>query len=118
MSDSLFQGTSLDTQSGKAGISRVTPPSLARRYQCLPAILHMTNQVPIPDYSKGSRGLSVYRSKKMNGVDLNFSFSIMITFIQYRLMDVFIVFTISMLRINQRALLFLRLFPKIYLVPH
>lgn len=29
------------------------------RLQSLPVILHMTSQEPIPEYSKGSRGLSV-----------------------------------------------------------
>jgi hypothetical protein len=59
MSNSLFQGISLDPQFGKTGISRTTPPVLTNRFQSLPVILHMTNQGPIPEYSKGSRGLSV-----------------------------------------------------------
>ena len=56
----------LDPQLAKAGISRVTPPNLAVRLQCLPAILHMTGQGPISEYSKGSRGLSVL--SRVNGI--------------------------------------------------
>jgi hypothetical protein len=37
----------------------MTPPHLTMRLQSLPAMLHMANQTPISDYSKGSRGLSV-----------------------------------------------------------
>ena len=37
----------------------MTPPHLTTGLQSLPAMLHMANQTPISDYSKGSRGLSV-----------------------------------------------------------
>ena len=37
----------------------MTPSILTNRFQRLPPILHMHNQTPIADYSKGSRGLSV-----------------------------------------------------------
>jgi hypothetical protein len=59
MSVSQIHGITLDSQLTKTGISRLTPPPLTRRLQCLPVILHMVSQEPIPEYSKGSRGLSV-----------------------------------------------------------
>ncbi len=37
----------------------MAPPILANRLHSLPPILHMLDQIPIPGYSKGSRGLSV-----------------------------------------------------------
>ena len=37
----------------------MAPHQLAPMLQSLPAILHVMNQNPISDYSKGSRGLSV-----------------------------------------------------------
>ena len=37
----------------------MTPPGLASRLQRLPAMLHMNDQNPIAEYSKGSWGLSV-----------------------------------------------------------
>ena len=40
-------------------ISRVTPLRLTTKLQSLLAILHITSQEPISEYSKGSRGLSV-----------------------------------------------------------
>src|SRR3954471_9663590 len=43
----------------KTGISLLTPAALTSRLRCLPAILHITSQEPISEYSKGSRGLSV-----------------------------------------------------------
>ena len=54
-----IHGLGLDVRLDKTGISLMTPPFLTKRLQSLPAILHMTNQTPISDYSKGSRGLSV-----------------------------------------------------------
>ena len=59
MSEPRIHGASLDFQFVKAGISRETPEILTNFLQSLPAILHMTNQKPISEYSKGSRGLSV-----------------------------------------------------------
>ena len=38
----------------------MAPPDLAAGFQCLPPILHMHAQNPIPRYSKGPRGLSVF----------------------------------------------------------
>ena len=66
MSKSQLHGLLLDSQLIKTGISRVTPPPLTRRLLCLPVILHMISQEPIPKYSKGSRGLSVL--SQVNGI--------------------------------------------------
>ena len=54
-----LHGTRLETQIHKTGISLLAPPQLTSQLQSLPAMLHMNNQIPISDYSKGSRGLSV-----------------------------------------------------------
>ena len=54
-----IHGQRLDVRLLKTGISLLTPPDLTTGLQRLPAMLHMTNQKPISDYSKGSRGLSV-----------------------------------------------------------
>ena len=59
MSGHLIQGVPLDFRPDKTGISRMTPPRLTTRLQCLPVILHMSSQKPISEYSKGSRGLFV-----------------------------------------------------------
>ena len=59
MSDTWIHKTSLEFQSIKTGISRLAPASLTTRFHCLPAILHIIDQKPIPEYSKGSWGLSV-----------------------------------------------------------
>jgi hypothetical protein len=59
LSDSQIHGISLDSHLGKAGISRLARSILTNRGLRLPAILHMTRQEPISEYSKGSRGLSV-----------------------------------------------------------
>lgn len=56
----------LDSQSFKTGISTVAPSPLTRGLHSLPAILHMKNQEPISEYSKGSRGLSVLL--RVNGI--------------------------------------------------
>ena len=53
------QGARLGIQTCQGGISRMTPPTLARRLQSLPPILHRHARRPLPSYSKGSRGLSV-----------------------------------------------------------
>ena len=37
----------------------MAPPILAYRVHCLPPILHMQFQIPMPSYSKGAQGLSV-----------------------------------------------------------
>ena len=49
----------LETYPDKSGISPTTPHSLAAMLRCLPPILHMSGQVPMVSYSKGSWGLSV-----------------------------------------------------------
>ncbi len=54
-----LHGSWLESQVTKTGISLVAPPALTRLLHSLPAMLHMDNQNPISDYSKGSRGLSV-----------------------------------------------------------
>ena len=54
-----IHGLKLDFRLIKTGISLLAPPDLTTGLQCLPAMLHITNQKPISDYSKGSRGLSV-----------------------------------------------------------
>ena len=59
MFEPQIHGASLDFRHVKAGISRMTPETLTSFFHSLPAILHMTSQKPISDYSKGSRGLSV-----------------------------------------------------------
>ena len=58
-SPTRFHGLRLDIRLFKTGISLMTPPGLTTELRCLPAMLHMKNQMPISDYSKGSRGLSV-----------------------------------------------------------
>ncbi len=58
-SEPRIHGASLDFRHVKAGISRMTPEALTSLFHRLPAILHMTGQKPISEYSKGSRGLSV-----------------------------------------------------------
>lgn len=66
LSDVPIPGSSLDSRSGKTGISTATPPPLTKGLRCLPVILHMTEQEPISKYSKGSRGLSVLL--RVNGI--------------------------------------------------
>ncbi len=58
---SLFpiQGTRLDAQYRKGGISRMAPPNLTVRLQSLPPILHIQHRTPKLSCSKGARGLSV-----------------------------------------------------------
>ena len=52
-------GSRLDSQHEKGGISRATPHKLALMLPSLPPILHNSDQKPIPNCSKGPRGLSV-----------------------------------------------------------
>ena len=59
LSQTRFHGTWLDIQLHKGGISPLAPPRLTSRLRSLPPILHMSRQIPIADYSKGSWGLSV-----------------------------------------------------------
>ena len=60
MSPGRIHDTGLEFQCEESGISRTAPPTLARRSQSLPPILHRSNRNPISGYSKGSRGLSVF----------------------------------------------------------
>lgn len=66
MSESSIQRISLDSRLVKASISTVAPSHLTMGLQSLLAILHMTSQEPISEYSKGSRGLSVLL--RVNGI--------------------------------------------------
>jgi hypothetical protein len=59
LSPTRIHGPKLEVRFNKTGISLTTPHCLTAALQSLPAILHMINQTPISDYSKGSRGLSV-----------------------------------------------------------
>ena len=59
LSPTRIHGPGLDVRLTKTGISLTTPPHLTTGLQSLPAMLHMTNQTPISEYSEGSRGLSV-----------------------------------------------------------
>ena len=59
LSPGRMTASGLDSQSLKGGISPLSPASLTRDLRRLPPILHMRNQMPISDYSKGSQGLSV-----------------------------------------------------------
>ena len=59
LSPTRFHGTRLDFRLNKTGISLLAPPCLTTGLRSLPAMLHMLNQKPISEYSKGARGLSV-----------------------------------------------------------
>ena len=54
-----LQGVALDSQLVKTSISLAAPSCLTTQLHCLLAMLHITSQEPISEYSKGSRGLSV-----------------------------------------------------------
>ena len=54
-----MNGLRLDSQSLKGGISLFPPPRLTTRFRRVPPMLHITDRMPISDYSKGSQGLSV-----------------------------------------------------------
>ena len=58
-SGARIHGTPLGGPWQKGGISRLAPSRPKPRLQRLPPILRMWCPVPIPGYSKGSRGLSV-----------------------------------------------------------
>ena len=58
-SPARMTGSGLDSRPAKGGISPAPPPALTGKVRRLPPILHMNDQLPISDYSKGSRGLSV-----------------------------------------------------------
>ena len=53
------QATRLELQSHKSGIPTATPRTLACTSHSLPPILYMSDQNPIPGYSKAPWGLSV-----------------------------------------------------------
>ena len=55
----LIQGSLLEAQYVKGGISRLTPRRPQPTLPSLPPILSETHRTPIPSCSKGSRGLSV-----------------------------------------------------------
>ncbi len=55
----LFSFPELGPRTGKGGISRATPQSLATLLRSLPPILHIPDPRPMGSYSKGARGLSV-----------------------------------------------------------
>ena len=59
LSPARLHGLRLDVRLIKTGISLVAPPHLTMGLQSLPAMLHIKNQTTIPEYSKGSQGLSV-----------------------------------------------------------
>ena len=59
LSSLQLQGVLLDSQLVKTSISLMAPSRLTTQLRCLLAILHITSQEPISEYSKGSRGLSV-----------------------------------------------------------
>ena len=52
-------GARLGDRTPKGGISAAAPPRLAPGPRCLPPMLHMDAQPPMPGNSKGSWGLSV-----------------------------------------------------------
>jgi hypothetical protein len=52
-------GSKLDLQTDKGGISTMAPLKLAPQHQSLPPILHISIQKSMSSYSKGARGLSV-----------------------------------------------------------
>ena len=56
---SRIHGLRLEIRLNKTGISLLAPLDLTTELHSLPAMLHISNQIPISDYSKGSRGLSV-----------------------------------------------------------
>ena len=55
----LIQGSRLETEQTKGGISPLAPPSPKARVQSLPPILRIPCPVSLSSYSKGARGLSV-----------------------------------------------------------
>ena len=59
MSNAQLHGLLLDSRLVKTGISTSAQTCLTTCFLSLPVILLMTGQKPIPEYSKGSRGLSV-----------------------------------------------------------
>ena len=54
-----LHGGRLGDRTARGGISTAAPPRLAPGHRCLPPMLHMDAQPPMPGNSKGSWGLSV-----------------------------------------------------------
>ena len=54
-----FHGTRLEIKFNKGGIPRMTPLTLAHKFQSLPPILYILNLISISSCSKAPRGLSV-----------------------------------------------------------
>ena len=54
-----IHGARLGDRTAKGGISLKAPPRLAPGHRCLPPMLHMAAQPPMPGNSKGSWGLTV-----------------------------------------------------------
>ena len=54
-----IHGSRLDIKEQKGGISRMPPHTPERMHQKLPPILRSLIRIPMPSYSKGSRGLFV-----------------------------------------------------------
>ena len=59
LSPHRLHGRGLEILSVRAGISPPAPPRLTPGAPCLPAILHMTDRIPVLGCGEGSRGLSV-----------------------------------------------------------
>ena len=55
-----IQTNGLEFKNTQGGISRMTPPRLAPRFQSLPPILHSVFLNSLSSYSKGAQGLSVF----------------------------------------------------------
>ena len=60
VSVATLQPPTLGIQEDQGGISTSTPPMLAHRLRSLPPILHRSTRIPLPSYSKGAQGLSVF----------------------------------------------------------
>jgi len=54
LSPVLIQGSRLERPCTEGGISPVAPPTLARRLQSLPPILHTEHSRPVPAYSEAA----------------------------------------------------------------
>ncbi len=60
VSSTRIHSSELELQNNQGGISRLTPPMLAHRFQSLPPILHRPARSSLSSYSKGAQGLSVF----------------------------------------------------------
>ena len=59
LSRARINGSGLDNQAPRGGISPLAPHRLTPEPHSLPPILHVMHPNPLPGYSKGSRGLPV-----------------------------------------------------------